>query len=79
MAQTLEQFLFAPYGREFCNYFYFLMILTFIFFVVAVIQAVYLMIKRKIGVVDGLMSIVVPFILYFTERLMYSICISAIR
>ena len=79
MEQTLEQLFFGPYSREFCNYFYFLMIITFIFFIVAVIQTGYLLFKQKIGIVDGIMAVVVPFIMYFTERLMYSICISAIR
>lgn len=79
MAQTLEQLFFGPYGREFCLYFYFLMVLTFILFVVAVIHTGVLMFKRKMGVVDGIMNITLPFIMYFTERLMYSICISSLN
>ena len=79
MGQTLEHLFFGPYNREFCNYFYFLMIITFIFFIVAVIQTGYLLFKKKIGIVEGIMAVVVPFIMYFTERLMYSICIGALN
>lgn len=79
MGQSVEQFLFSPYGREFCNYFYFLMIFAFIFMILAVGQSIFLLFKRKIGIVGGIMNIIGPFIMYFTNRLTYSICVGAIR
>ena len=79
MGHSIEQFLFSPYGREFCNYFYFLMIFAFIFMIVAAGQSIFLIFKGKIGIGAAIMNIIGPFIMYFTNRLTYSICIGAIR
>jgi hypothetical protein len=79
MGQSLDQIFFSPYGREFCNYFYFLMIFAFVFMIMAASQSIYLIFNNKIGIMDGIMNIIGPFIMYFTNRLTYSICIGAIH
>ena len=70
---------FSPYSKDYCLYFYIVMIITFIFFVVALFQSLYLLFKQDIGVGMAIMNVITPFLLYFTNRLMYSMCVNSLQ
>ncbi len=72
--QKLEQLFFSPLGKEYCRYFYYLTILTFLFFAVAVVGGTWAILKRKASLVPTLLSLIGPFLVYFTNRLLYSMC-----
>lgn len=65
---------FSPYSREYCMFFYYLMLLSFLTMVMAAFQSFYLIFKGKLGIGVALINIVGPFILYFNNRLLYSMC-----
>lgn len=65
---------FSPYSREYCLFFYYLMVISFILMVVAAFQSFYLVFKGKLAIWVALINIVGPFILYVNNRLLYSMC-----
>ena len=69
----------APYSKEYCMYFYILMIITFVFFVIALWQSLYSLFQGKIGLGLAATLPITPFLLYFTNRLMYSMCVGSLK
>ena len=72
--QSLENLLFSPLGKEYCKYFYYLTILTFILLAISIIGGVWGILKRKASIITTLLSLSGPFLVYFTNRLLYSMC-----
>lgn len=70
---TLDTF-FGPYSREYCMFFYYLMVFAFILMVVAAFQSFYLLFQGEIGIGVAFINLIGPFIMYFNNRLLYSMC-----
>jgi len=70
---------FAPYNKDYCVYFYILTIITFIFFVMSMWQSLYSLFNGKIGLGLAVTLPITPFLLYFTNRLMYSMCVGSLK
>lgn len=66
---------FDPLGKEYCAYFYWLAVISFVFFLLALVDAVARLLKGKINLLTVVVSLFGPFLLYFNNRLMYSMCV----
>lgn len=68
---------FAPLGSEFCDYFYYLAVLNFIILLYILLSALYVFLfeKEKKSIFNILLVSLPTFLGYFTNRLLYSICI----
>lgn len=66
---------FDPLGKEYCAYFYWLSVFSFIFFLLALVDSVSRLLKGKINILTGVVGLFGPFLLYFNNRLMYSMCV----
>ena len=78
--QDIQGALFSPLGKEYCFYFYSLMVLSLFFLVINIISVIWIATtaksKRK-NLFRGIISIVIPgFLIYFQNRLLYSMCIN---
>ena len=78
--QDLQSTLFSPIGKEYCFYFYSLMVISLFFLVVNILGLVWVATtiksKRK-HLFRETMSVVIPgFIIYFQNRLLYSMCVN---
>ena len=71
----IENKLLSPLSREYCAYFYYLTVFTVIFFVIAFGEAVYSLIKGDVSILRALVGLIIPFIVYFQNRLLYSMCV----
>jgi len=75
---TFNQY-FTPLGKEYCMYFYYLSVIGFAFFWLALIGGVYMgiMQKEKPGFYMQIMMICLTYlIVYFKSRLLYSMCVN---
>ena len=73
---SLAHDLFSPLGRDYCVYFYYLTVISFIFFLVAAVHGVTAMVSSKpASWWQILMGLVGPFLLYFNNRLLYGMCV----
>lgn len=77
--QTIEKSLFSTYGREYCNYFYVLMVISLIYIGLVIVTTIYLIFKKKLKVYEGLLGLTMPFLMYFTNRLSYSMCMGSLH
>jgi hypothetical protein len=77
MSELYNQF-FSPLGKEWCAYFLYLMYFSFAALVMTVLASIYdiLQKKPKFGVSQYLFSIINAGVMYFVNRLMYSICVN---
>jgi len=68
---------FSPFGKEYCAYFYWLTVLAFILLILAVYRSLILLFKfkSKTQFLGLLLSLFGPFLLYFNNRLLYSMCV----
>lgn len=73
-------YLFSPLGKEWCMYFYFLSVLAYVSFVVAVVFVIFSLVKkgRTMTFLTGFTVIFHPFLLYFVNRMFYSICVNSL-
>ncbi len=69
------QNVFSPLGREYCAYFYWLTVIAFILFLLALVDTVIRVIKGRARLLNGLIALLAPFLMYFNNRLLYSICV----
>lgn len=74
MTSSFTDLFFSPVSREYCNWFYFLTIMSFIFMVMAGFCTLSLVLKNKLEPLQGFLVFVSPFLSYFTNRLLYSMC-----
>lgn len=71
------QSLFAPLGKEYCMYFYWLSVIGFVFFWFLLLTGVFAGIKGKMPAAHYLhlgMICITYMLLYFQSRLLYSMC-----
>ena len=69
----------SPLGSEFCDYFYYLTMINLILLVYIILVALYIFIfeKKKDSLFHVILSILPIFISYFTNRLLYSMCVGS--
>lgn len=86
--QSMMDFLFSPLPKQYCFYYYLVMVFAFVVFTVAFAGAFMGMINKSnsksmrsiLTGIFGVLAISLPmFIGYFQARLMYSVCNAAIR
>ena len=79
MTDTLQT-LFSPLSRKYCEWFYYLAVLGFIFLFLTVVSGLVLMFNAKKFNPELLHSIIMTAIMYgifyFQNRLLYSMCIN---
>jgi hypothetical protein len=72
--------LFSPLDRKYCDYFYFLSVLFFVMFVIMVVKVLSEFLgKGKPKLADCLVLLTQPLLLYFINRLNYSMCVGSLR
>ena len=71
----IDTMFFSPMGREYCVYFLWLTIIAFVFFAIAVFDVVITISKGKGNIFRSLLSLIFPFLIYFNNRLLYSMCV----
>lgn len=70
--------LFSPLSKDYCLYFYILSIFAFVLIIVNVVMFAWNLYKRKNGseyIVKNIFGILGVFIIYFQNRLLYSMCV----
>ena len=67
--------LFSPLSKEYCLYFYYLSVISFVFLFVALYNGIVLLIKGKTNFIQVILHLLAPFLLYFNNRLLYSMCV----
>ncbi len=72
---TVLDHLFSPLSKDFCLYFYYLSVIAFIFLLLAVYNGLGLLLKKKTSVLQAVLGLVAPFLLYFNNRLLYTMCV----
>ena len=73
-------YLFGPIGREYCLYFYFLSVFAFVMFVITLLSIVMLAMKgkTKFSMLESVLVVFQPLLLYFVNRIFYSMCVNAL-
>jgi hypothetical protein len=79
MYMSLEKMLFGPVNSDYCLLFYVLMILVFIGIVLNALAMVYELLNKQKLNKALVLSLVHGLILYFTHRILYSMCISSLE
>ena len=75
MFQNLDAQLFSPLSKEYCVYFYALTVISFALLALSIGSAIYYLIQGKVDIFSGMMSLLGPALLYFNNRLLYSMCV----
>lgn len=73
---NLEQYFFSPLPKEYCVYWFWLSVLSFIFLVAAILSVTIGVYKGELGLSLGLLTLISPFLIYFNNRLLYSMCLN---
>lgn len=78
---NLMNTLYGPLPVKYCLYYYILSIITFLSFLVALGNLLLNLIRRKIDgtVILQLNLIIITFVGYFTNRLLYSMCAGSLK
>ena len=74
--------LFAPLGKEYCMYFYYMSVIGLVSFVAAIISMLYLLIKKKLdtySTINSVTLLVSTILSYFVNRLMYTMCAASLN
>ena len=73
--------LFSPLGPQYCNYFYYLTVFFFAMFVFSavVILKSFFTDKKTMKATDVVMILTQPLLLYFVNRLYYSMCVGSLK
>ena len=72
---TVVDQLFSPLSKDFCLYFYYLSVMAFVFLLVAVYNGLVRLLKKKTSILDAVLGLIAPFLLYFNNRLLYTMCV----
>ena len=70
---------FAPLGRVYCDYFFWLSVINFIILLYILFSFVFALFfdKKKEGIFQIFLISLPTFVGYFTNRLMYSMCVGS--
>lgn len=72
-------YLFGAIGKEYCMYFYFLSVLAFIAFIIALVSVIRLMAtNKKLPISTAVLVVFQPFLVYFVNRIFYSMCVNSL-
>lgn len=72
--------LFSPLSHKYCDYFYFLSVIFFVLFLFATITCgMSFFQKKSMKLSESLILISQPLMLYFINRLYYSMCVGALN
>ena len=74
--------LFAPLGKEYCLYFYYMSVIGLLSFVAAIVSMLYLLIKKKLdtySTINSITLLVSTILSYFVNRLMYTMCAASLH
>lgn len=77
--KSFEQIFLSPYSQEYCAYYFYLTIAALIFLAMAILDVAVGIYNNKLSFFDSFMSLLGPFLIYFTNRLLYSICVGALN
>ena len=73
------QSLFMPISKKYCDYFYILSIIFFVLFLAtSIVGIMSLFDKKGMKLADVLILVTQPLILYFINRLYYSMCVGSL-
>ena len=75
MASLVDN-LFSPLGKEYCVYFYWLSVIAFIFLLLVLYNSLIALLKGKFNVLYFVISLFGPGLMYFNNRLLYSMCLN---
>ena len=79
LEQINVQSLFSPLTKESCNYFYFVSVISFIVFAINALAFCYSFIfKNKTKLLPLNVMLITPFLGYFVNRLLYSMCVGSL-
>ena len=74
---------FSPLGKQYCNYFYYVSIISFVLLVIAVISLVFTMVlsksKDKMLLLHSIPAFISLLLSYFTNRLLFSMCVGSLK
>ena len=74
---------FGPLGKEWCMYYFAILVFVFIFFVLSIISAVIGLFSLKKFSFNEIYLLCVPIVmnlvLYLQSRIIYSICVSSLK
>ena len=74
---------FSPLGKQYCNYFYYVSIISFIMLVIAVLSLVFTLVlsksKDKMLLMHSIPAFISLLLSYFTNRLLYSMCVGSLK
>lgn len=73
----MENF-FTPLGKEYCDYFYITMVISFVILVVSVLSSIYLVFTGELPIVGGILGLATPALLYLNNRLLFSMCVKSL-
>ena len=70
---------FAPLGKVYCDYFFYLTVINFMLFIYILVSALYVFFfdKKKENLFQIVLVALPTFVAYFTNRLLYSMCIGS--
>lgn len=72
--------LFSPLGKQYCKYFYFLTVFFFALFVFSCLSVLSTLVsKGSLNIADSMVLITQPLLLYFINRLYYSMCMGSLN
>jgi len=75
--------LFTPLDKKYCNYFYYLSVITYCFFIFMILTLVWSLLfhSKKLDIyicINSVSIIISSFLAYFVNRLMYSMCVKSL-
>ena len=75
--------LFTPLDKKYCNYFYYMSVITYCFFILMILMLAWCLVfhSKKVDLYSCLNSIsliISTFLAYFVNRLMYSMCVKSL-
>ena len=75
--------LFTPLDKKYCNYFYYMSVITYCFFIFIILLFAWSLLfhskKMDLYICLNTVSIIITsFLAYFVNRLMYSICVKSL-
>jgi hypothetical protein len=75
--------LFTPLDKKYCNYFYYLSVISYCFFIFMVLSLIWGLIfhNKKFDLyicLNSISMIISTFLVYFVNRLMYSMCVKSL-
>ena len=81
MDSSLSNDIFGPLSRKYCLYFYYLSVIGFIFFVLILVSSLYIGITTKrdnVFFYQMMLASLGYIVLYFQNRLLYSMCVNSL-